>query len=68
MEDVDLTIGSVGAHDVLLDGLANPYCFDEFLDVGERFSPFVRRYDFDDARLHAIRVDGSHLCADKVSM
>lgn len=68
VEDIHLTISSVGAHDVLFNRFANSDCFDEFLDIGERISPFIRGYDFDDARLHAVRVDCCHLFVGKVSM
>lgn len=49
MEDVDLTISSVGAHDVLLDRLADANLLDKLIEVWERLLPFRRRNDFDNS-------------------
>lgn len=61
VEDVDLAICAVGAHDVLLDGLANLDELDEVIERRLRSCPVGRGDNFDDARLHAIAVDLVHL-------
>lgn len=64
MQDIDLAVGAVGAHDVLLDGVSDPDVFDQFVEFGEGIFPLLRRDDFDNARLHAIAVDFFHLQID----
>lgn len=68
MKDVDLAVGTVGSHYVLLDRLSNSNWFDELAQIWERVLPFVWRYDLDDAGLHTVGIDGSHLQRDDVSM
>lgn len=61
VEDVDLSVGSIRTHDVLLDGIPHSDCLDKLVEGGERILPFLRRNDFDNARLHSILVDLFHL-------
>lgn len=68
VEDVDLTIGTVGAHDILLDRLSNSDRFDELAKIRERALPVVWRDDLDNAGLHSIGINSFHLQRNGVSM
>lgn len=61
MEDVDLSVGAVGAHDILFDGLLNRDLLDDIVQGRLALAPFIGRNDLDDTRLHAVRIDFLHL-------
>lgn len=68
VEDVDLTIGTVGAHDILFDRLSNSNRFDELAEILERVLPVVWRDDLENAGLHSVRINSFHLQRNGVSM
>lgn len=61
VENVHLAVGTVGTHYILLDGFADSNLFDEIVEVGKRVLPLARRNYFDNARLHAVAINCSHL-------
>lgn len=61
VEDVDLSVGTVGAHDILLDRFANSDMFNEVVEGRLLLLPFFWGDDLDNAGFHAIVVDLVHL-------
>ena len=60
MENVDLTIRAVRAHDVLFDGLTHSDLLDELIQCRLRIFPFFGGDDFDDAGFHAVTIYRFH--------
>ena len=68
MENVDLAIGSVLAHDLLLDWLANTDLLDQIVQWRQLALPVLGRDDLDDAGFHAIFVYLFHLHSPEKSI
>jgi hypothetical protein len=61
VKNVHLTIGTVGSHDFLLDGLTDPDLLHQIVESRQLLLPLLRRYDFNDTGFHPIGIDLLHL-------
>ena len=61
MEDIDLAISTIGAHDILFDRFLDLHLLDQFVEGRQGVFPFLRWDNLDNSRFHAIGVDFRHL-------
>lgn len=64
VEDVDLTVGAIGSHDILFDRFSDPDLFDQVVQWRLFVLPFLGGDNLNDSRLHAVTVYFFHLCRD----